>query len=378
VRRTVALMLALLLALVALGACGRSAPEGELTVYVAVPLSGFQANGGQTVLGGARLRAEQANLQGGVLGRRIVVEAVDDEADSDVATDVAQTVVQDLAGGKDVLGIIGHYNSGQTLAAMRIYDGAGVNVVTPTASNITLTDLGYRNFFRVNATDETQGRIDAEFLVNTLGARRVAVVHLDDDYGNGLRDLIVDNLELLGAEVAADIVIEEAAERHDAAVAEVQRVQPDAVFLAAYETEGYVLLPQLREAGVSVPFLASDACFLSALIDESGPAAEGAYVSGFTPSPATAVDDKWVSQYQAVEQRNPDTYSIVGYMAMDVLIRAAQQAKTTDADRLGEAIRRLDYEGLAARIAYDEQGDLQDQKVYVFQVREGQFVQVAP
>ena len=116
-RRTVALMLALLLALVALGACGRSAPEGELTVYVAVPLSGFQANGGQTVLGGARLRAEQANLQGGVLGRRIVVEAVDDEADSDVATDVAQTVVQDLAGGKDVLGIIGHYNSGQTLAA---------------------------------------------------------------------------------------------------------------------------------------------------------------------------------------------------------------------------------------------------------------------
>lgn len=377
-RRFLQLLLALSLVVPTLTACGQSAPEGELTVYVAVPLSGFQANGGQTVLGGARLRAEQANLQGGVLGRRVVVEALDDEADSDVAVEVAEGVTQEIAAGKEVLGLIGHYNSGQTLAAMQIYDGIGLNVVTPTASNITLTQLGYRSFFRVNATDATQGRVDAEFLVDTLGARRVAVVHLDDDYGNGLRDLVAENLNRLGAEVVADIVVQEAAERHDAAVAEIQRVQPDAVFLASYETEGYVLLPQLREAGVSVPFLASDACFLSALIDESGPAAEGAYVSGFTPSPATAVDDKWVSQYQAVEQRNPDTYSIVGYMAMDVLIRAAQQAKTTDPTRLSEAIRRLDYQGLAAHISYDDSGDLQDQEVYVFQVREGQFVQVSP
>lgn len=377
-KRILALSFVALVAAFGLAACGPSEPKGELTVYVAVPLSGFQANGGQTVLGGARLRAEQANAQGGVLGRRVVVEAVDDEADSDVAVDVAQSVVSEIASGKEVLGIIGHYNSGQTLAAMRVYDGAGVNVVTPTASNITLTQLGYDSFFRVNGTDATQAQVDAEFLVNTLGARRIAVVHLDDDYGNGLRDLIVENLTRLGAEVAADIVIEEAAERHDAAVSQIQRLQPDAIFLASYETEGYVLLPQLRAAGVTVPFLASDACFLSALIDESGPAAEGAYVSGFTPSPATAVDGKWVSQYQAVEQRNPDTYSIVGYMAMDVLIRAAQQAKTTEPDRLSDAIRRLDYQGLAARISYDERGDLQDQKVYVFQVREGQFVQVAP
>jgi len=82
--------------------------------------------------------------------------------------------------------------------------------------------------------------------------------------------LIVESLGRLGAEVAADIIVEEAAERHDSAVAQIQRVQPDAIFLASYETEGYVLLPQLREAGVTVPFLASDACFLSALIDESG------------------------------------------------------------------------------------------------------------
>jgi branched-chain amino acid transport system substrate-binding protein len=74
-----------------MAACGGpSTPTGEITVYVAVPLSGFQANGGQTVVGGARLRAEQANMQGGILNRRIVVQALDDEADSDVAMEVAE------------------------------------------------------------------------------------------------------------------------------------------------------------------------------------------------------------------------------------------------------------------------------------------------
>ncbi|MGQ9555994.1 MAG: branched-chain amino acid ABC transporter substrate-binding protein [Anaerolineae bacterium] len=358
--------------------CGGQQLRGEVTVYVAVPLSGFQANGGQTVLGGARLRAEQANIQGGLLGRRIVVVGIDDEADTDVAVEKANEVVAEVSSGKSVLGLIGHYNSSQTLAAMEVYKDLGLPVITPTASNVGLTERGYRNFFRVNATDATQGKVDAEFLVQTLGARRIAVVHLDDDYGNGLRDMLVDNLKRLGADVVADIVIEEAADRHDAAVARIQEVEPNAIFLAAYETEGYVLLPQLREAGVNAPFMASDACFLSVFIDESGKAAEGAYVSGFTPSPKAVVDAKWTSQYQAVEQRNPDTYSIVGYMAMDVLIRAAQTARTFDSARLADAIRKLDYQGLAGRISYDDKGDLREQKVYIFQVRNGEFIQVAP
>jgi branched-chain amino acid transport system substrate-binding protein len=372
------LLVAGLLVALATTGCGPREPSGEVVVYVAVPLSGFQANGGQTVLGGARLRAEQINAEGGLLGRRIVVAAMDDEADSDVAVDVATTVAGEVAAGRPVLGVIGHYNSSQTLAAMEVYKDLDIAVITPTASNVTITERGYRNFFRVNATDAAQGRVDAEFLANTLGAKRVAVVHVDDDYGNGLRDALVENLRRLGVEVVGDIVIEEAAERHDAAVARILELQPDAIFLAAYETEGYVLLPQLREAGVTVPFMASDACFLSALIDESGPASEGAYVSGFTPSPAAVVDDRWTRQYQAVEQRNPDTYSVVGYMAMDVLVRGAQAARSLEGGRVIDAIARLDYRGLAGTISYDGKGDLREQQVFIFQVREGRFVQVYP
>jgi len=79
-----------------LTACGPAQPKGEVIVYVAAPLSGFQANGGQTVLGGARLMAERLNQAGGLLGYRVRVVGIDDESDSDVAVEVAQQIKEAL------------------------------------------------------------------------------------------------------------------------------------------------------------------------------------------------------------------------------------------------------------------------------------------
>ncbi len=198
-----------LLVILLLSGCGgvKEPTKGDITVYVTVPLSGFQANGGQTVVGGAKLAAEHINREGGVLGYRVVIEAVDDESDSDVALGVAEQIAAEIAAGKRVLGVVGHLNSGQTIAAMEIYKDLPINVVTPTASNPSLTASGYRNFFRVNANDEVQARVDAEFLVNRLGAGRVAILHNDDTYGIDLANLMAAELERLGAEAVLNLQI---------------------------------------------------------------------------------------------------------------------------------------------------------------------------
>ena len=113
-------------------------------------MSGFQANGGQTVLGGVRLAAEEFNRAGGLLGYKVVVVPLDDESDSDVAVSLAEQVKADLAAGKRVLGVVGHYNSGQTIAAMDVYKDLPIVVLTPTSSEMSLTQAGYTNFFRIN------------------------------------------------------------------------------------------------------------------------------------------------------------------------------------------------------------------------------------
>jgi branched-chain amino acid transport system substrate-binding protein len=379
---TVALIL--ILALVAT-ACGNStnqvsAPtKGDVTVYVTAPLSGFQANGGQTVLGGARLKAAEVNAKGGLMGYRVVVEGIDDESDSDVAVSVAKQIAADVtAGSKRILGVIGHYNSGQTLAAMEIYKDLNIVIITPTASEVTLTQKGYTNFFRVNANDTVQARADAEFLVNTLKAHRVAVLHNDDPYGIGLAKAVADDLGGLGSEAVTQIQVAVEQSDYKKEVPQVMQAKPDAIFYAGYEVECPYLRYALTKAGVNVPFLASDGCYLSATIDESNETAEGIYVSAFGPSPKAAAGDKWIKAYQDVEYRNPDTYSLNGYAAMEVLLDGAAKANSLDGKAVANAIRGLDFDSLLGHVSYDASGDLKTPTIYIFQVQGSEFVQVFP
>jgi branched-chain amino acid transport system substrate-binding protein len=383
-----------------LASCGPKEPtKGEVTVYVTVPLSGFQANGGQTIVGGAKLAAEHVNREGGVNGYRVVIEAIDDESDSDVALGVAEEIAAAIAAGKNVLGVVGHLNSGQTIAAMDIYKDLPINVVTPTASNPALTASGYRNFFRVNANDEVQAQVDAEFLVDTLGARRVVVMHNDDTYGIDLANLMAAELEKLGAEALLNLQVligppdpdPAAAEGEPLYYAEAVRqaveTAPDAIFYAGYEIECPYLRYDLAQVGAQgIPFLASDGCFLSAAIEsddslhaaEFAAATEGMYVSGFGPEPRATVDKGWIRDYQQVDYRNPDTYSVNGYLAVRVLAEAAREAKSLDREAIANSLRNLSYDSIIGPLSYLDNGDLADPTIYIFQVREGTFQQEYP
>ena len=362
-------------------ACGgpKEPTKGEVTVYVAAPLSGFQANAGQTVLGGARLAADQINRAGGLLGYKVTVVGLDDESDSDVALSIAQEVQAALDRGEQVLGVIGHLNSGQTLAAMDVYKDLSLVVITPTASEVSLTQKGYRNFFRVNANDNTQARVDAEFLVEKLGAKRVAVIYNDDPYGQGLGELITRELQAMGSEVVLNLQVGVEQSTFPDEIPQIVAAQPDAIFYGGYEVEAPFLRLELVEAGLTVPFLASDGAFLAATIDDALHAADGMYVSAFGPRPEAAVDETWIKEYQAVEYRNPDTYSINGYSALEVLAEGVKSADSFDAAQVANAIRGLpEVQTPMGNLSYSSEGDLTDQKIYIFQVVEGDWVQVYP
>jgi len=375
---SVMVLAVLILVVVACG--GPDEPsKGEVIVYVAAPLSGFQANAGQTILGGARLAADQINRAGGLLGYKVTVIGLDDESDSDVAVGIAEQVESAVSGNEEVVGVIGHLNSGQTLAAMEIYKDLSVVVITPTASEVSLTQKGYRNFFRANANDSAQARVDAEFLVNQLGAERVAVIYNDDPYGQGLGQLISSELQALGAEVVVSLQVAVEQSTFSDEIPQILAAEPDAIFYAGYEVEAPYLRYELIEAGSDAAFLASDGAFLTTTIDEAGVAAEGMYVSAFGPRPAAAVDETWIKEYQAVEYRNPDTYSINGYSAMEVLAEGVREAGTFDATQVANAIRGLSgVETPMGDLSYNTEGDLENQMIYIFQVRNGDWTQVYP
>lgn len=375
------LVVLLLLSTLLVAGCGRSSgvkepTKGEVLVFVAVPLSGFQANGGQTVLGGVRLAAAQINRSGGLDGYKVVVVPLDDESDSDVAVDQVAQIQEALSQGKRVVAVIGHLNSGQTLAAMELYRNMPLVVITPTASEQSLSARGYTNFFRVNASDDIQAAVNARFLVEKLGAKRVAVLFNNTEYGQGLAASLVKELEARGAQAVTRIEVEEGQSRYADEIAQVRAANPDAIFYAGYEIEAPYLRAELVRAGITLPMLASDGAFLAATIDESDGAAEGMYVSAFAPSPRAVGDPGWFEAYQAVEYRNPDTYSVNGYVAMQVLAEGVRQAGGLDTAKIANALRQTSIKTLLSELRYQANGDLTDPQIWIYQVKDGEFQQV--
>ncbi len=109
----------------------------------------------------------------------------------------------------------------------------------------------------------------------------------------------------------------------------------------------------------------------------SGRAGGGAYVSGITPDPKLVADKKWWADYQQLETRNPGTYSVAGYSAMDVIAAGIKKANTFDASKVADAIRSLDFQTLVGEVRYNAAGDLQQPRVYIFQVKNGEFSQLS-
>lgn len=350
--------------------------KGDVVVYVAVPMSGFQANAGQTVFGGVRLAAEEFNRTGGINGYKIIVRPLDDESTDDVAVANVQTVQEAIGKGEKVLGVIGHLNSGQTAAAMELYKNLNLVVITPTASESAISQKGYKNFFRVNADDSIQAETVSAFIKNQLKASTVAVVYNDSSYGVALAKSVKQDLEKIGAKVVLDLKVKEGQSDFSKETPQIKQANPTVIFYAGYEIDTPYLREALVTAGVSAPMLASDGAFLSTTIDESNDTAEGMYLSSFAPSPKAMASSKWIESYQAVEARNPDTYSVNGYIAMQVMAQAARKAGSLESEKVAEAIRSNTFPTLIGDLSYQPNGDLKNAKVWIYQVLKGEFSQV--
>src|SRR5436190_6995786 len=176
--------LVVLAALLSLTACSRGglgSTHRPIVVGIAGP---FSQPRGVSMRHAAELAVKEVNARGGIKGRPLVLRIMDDSGRADIAIGIAQELVNDPA----VVAVIGHLNSTASLAAGRIYGEARrpVVMISPSASSPDLSGVN-PYMFRVCPSDLSHGAQLARYARHTLGAKRVGVIFLDDDYGRGLR-----------------------------------------------------------------------------------------------------------------------------------------------------------------------------------------------
>jgi len=162
----------------------------NVKIALALPLTGDIASLGQGLKRSVEMAIDEANSSGRF---PYVVELVsfDDRSDPKEAVTVANRIIAD----KRYIGVIGHFNSGCSIPASRVYAQAGLPMLTPASSNPGLTTQQLlpqwqwpKLIFRVNTTDNVQGSFGADFTFDELKQKKVAVIHDKTAYGQGVAE----------------------------------------------------------------------------------------------------------------------------------------------------------------------------------------------
>jgi branched-chain amino acid transport system substrate-binding protein len=254
------------------GAGGASgAPsKGELKLGVTLPLSGGAAADGQPTLKGAQLAVDQINEKGGVDGYTIKLVPLDHSVNGKYNEQQASQDMQTFVSDAAVIGVVGPYNSAVGKVQIPISNAAGLTQCSPANTNESLTKpefgaLDFRkanpekiNYIRVAATDDIQGPAMAIYAYNTLGLKNMLVVDDVTTFGKGVADNFQKKFEELGGKVIRVGAGKDTTD-FNSIITNAKASNPDGVYYGGVVTSGGgLLLKQLRQQGLTIPFTGPD------------------------------------------------------------------------------------------------------------------------
>ncbi|AGY57589.1 branched-chain amino acid ABC transporter substrate-binding protein [Gloeobacter kilaueensis] len=366
-RRQAGFSLVALGLLLFLGGC---AGERKLQVGFAGPLSGPVSPVGEDALAAARLAVDEANRRGGIKGATVELVAVDDEAKPQTAVAVAQKLVDT----PEVLGVIGHLNSGCSLPASGIYHKAELAMISPGTVNYQLTEQGFANVFRVVGRDDVQGAQIARFIARELRADNVAIVHDRTAYGEGLAEFVRQNLERQFVKVSAFEGINVGDKDFRALLTRTIARKPDVLFFGGLFTEAGLIGSQARALGFKGDFVSGAGAKEQGLIDLLGKRSERTYLSGL----ALENGNNFSARYQKTYGHPAGPFAPYTYDATRVLlaaIAATPGKELPDRQAVVAAVARThDFAGLGGPISFDRKGDVLRAPFAFFTIEAGHFV----
>jgi branched-chain amino acid transport system substrate-binding protein len=345
------------------GSGGSSRSSGNLSLAFMGAQTGPNAQLGINISDGAKLAVNQHNAKSGV--KKVTLKIYDTQGDPTQASTQAKKVVQD----KDV-GVIGPAFSGESKTALPILEAAGIPNISPSATAVTLAQNGYKYWHRVLANDDVQGPGDADFMANTLHAKKVAVIDDQSEYGKGLGDSVRSQLKKDNVTVAPSGTLDPNGSDYSSTVNSVKSANDDVIFFAGYYSAAAKLVKQLRDANVTATFMSGDGSLDQKIVAGGGTAANGALLSCTCSSAVGSTDptvQKFAKDYQAAYKTAPATYSAEGYDAANIFLMAIDSGKTTPA-AINSYLKTVDYNGVSKHIKFAPNGELQDNLLFVTQV----------
>ncbi|CAI0711604.1 branched-chain amino acid ABC transporter substrate-binding protein [Serratia ficaria] len=363
------------LALAAAVTIGLSAPalaDQTLLIGLAGPLTGPSARIGKDLENGAQLAIADANAQKPTLnGKPVTFKLLseDDQSDPRTAVAVAQRLVDE-----GVVGVVGHWNTGTSIPAARIYHDAGIAQVAPVATGHGYTQQGFDTSFRVMGHDDDGGNYAGQYAVKELKAKRIAVIDDRTAFGQGLADEFVKSLQAQGVQPVTREYVDDKTVDFSAVLTTIRSKNADLIFFGGVDSQAAPLARRLKQLGMSAQLMGAGGFVSQTFLTLAQKEGDGVVaLEPGLPLEQMPGGKAFEQAYRDRYKTHIELHAPFAYDATRVLIAAIEQAGSADPADYLPKLRAIRYRGVTGTIAFDAQGNLQRPSFTLYKVVDGKW-----
>jgi branched-chain amino acid transport system substrate-binding protein len=344
----------------------------SVKIGVVGPLTGSGASYGKDMENGVRIAIEEANAQKITLGGKVVQftpEYMDDQGDPRTGVQVAQRLVDE-----GVSAVIGHVNSGTTIPASKIYASAGIPMITPAASNSIITKQGFNTVFSVVPTDAQTAGSAGTYAVNSLKARRIAIMDDQTAFGQGAAQEFRKAVLAAHGTIVDQQYTSDKAMDFSAQLTHIKSVNADLLFFSGLGPQIAGIAKKMKLLGMTTRLMGGGGTVSEDFIKIAGASAEG--VEGLDyglPVARMPRGPEFDSRYKKTFNADMQVYAPLGYDATWVVIKAMQEANSSKPADYLPKLRTARYQGVSGPIEFDSTGALKAAATTIYQVRGGKW-----
>lgn len=337
------------------------------------PLTGPGAQYGQSYKNSLEILRDKINAEGGIDGHMLEIDFYDDKQDPKETLNVANLIIAD--GG--YIAMIGSQTSSCSMAAAPVMQRAGIPMIAPHASHSDYAKTG-DYCFSLQMPNSYEARVQHEWAIDYLGAKRVAIIYSNDDWGLQNVDAATAACENKGVElVAAETFIAGNTKDFSPIITKVKEANPDYIYLAVLYSDACLLIPQMKMLDLNCTLVGTNTLYKTEFIDVVGEDAEGIYIpNNFSTLHHT---EEYTYLEQAIAEKVDggivDSYVSHAWDALSVLVKAIREVGTDGAAIKDYLANMGPYEGVAGTFVFDENGATM-KNIYVMQIQNGQFVEL--
>jgi len=353
-----------------------------IKIGISSALSGDVKGLGEPIADSAETAARGVEIK----GFKVEVVREDDLCTPDGGPAAADRLVK-----ANVVAAVGPICSGGTRPSLGVFEKAGITHISPSATAGDLTqparaDGPYVTFFRVPVLNADEAREQAKFMKDELKAKKVFVLNDTDDYGKDLAAQFQNFWKDGGGEIVGVQGYEKKTTDFMSIISTIKQAKPDAIYFAGFYSEATPFLQQLRgdSATRDIAFMGSDGVKNDELISGAKEAAEGSYHA--LPGETGEEFDTYAAKYKDLFGGDAAgaTFGAEAYDAMTAIIKAIEKVAEVEGGKLvidlkalNEEIKKSDFSGASGQVQFGDNGDRKGAVVRIFQVKDGQFVQIA-